>query len=60
MDGLASRLFIMVISAKKTTGPHIQFLASVGAVLNNEDTREKVIEAKSREELVSLLRKGKV
>ncbi|AEF85252.1 Na+/H+ antiporter [Treponema primitia ZAS-2] len=55
MDGLPSRLFIMVVSAKKTTGPHIQFLASVGAVLNNPDVREKIIEAKTREDLVALL-----
>jgi Kef-type K+ transport system membrane component KefB/mannitol/fructose-specific phosphotransferase system IIA component (Ntr-type) len=57
MDGEKSRLFIMVVSPKKTSGPHIQFLAAVGAVLNDPARREQVINAESREQAVNLLRK---
>jgi len=56
LDGKPSRLFIMVISPKKTTGPHIQFLAAIGAVLKDEAVREKVIAAVTAEEAAALLR----
>ncbi|MDR2738679.1 MAG: fructose PTS transporter subunit IIA [Treponema sp.] len=60
MDGEPSKIFIMVLSPKKTSGPHVQFLAAVSAVLNNDEIRQKVIEAESRFEVVSLLRKKKL
>ncbi|GHV85964.1 sodium:proton antiporter [Spirochaetia bacterium] len=55
LDGEKSRLFIMVVSPKKTTGPHLQFLAAIGAVLKDNITREKVISAATREEAALLL-----
>jgi Kef-type K+ transport system membrane component KefB/mannitol/fructose-specific phosphotransferase system IIA component (Ntr-type) len=58
MDGEKSRLFIMVISPKKTSGPHVQFLAAVGAVLNDPRLREEVINADSPEQVVGLLRRS--
>ncbi|WP_010254566.1 fructose PTS transporter subunit IIA [Treponema primitia] len=60
MDGNPSQIFIMVISPKKVSGPHLQFLASVAAVLQSDEIRQKVIEADSRPQVVSLLRKGKL
>jgi Kef-type K+ transport system membrane component KefB/mannitol/fructose-specific phosphotransferase system IIA component (Ntr-type) len=57
MDGEKSRLFIMVVSPKKTSGPHIQFLAAVGAVLQDEAVREQIINCGSRELVVNLLRR---
>ncbi|MDR2433276.1 MAG: cation:proton antiporter [Treponema sp.] len=57
MDGQPSRLFILVVSPQKTTGPHVQFLAAIGAVLKDEAVREAVINAASVKEAVSLLRK---
>jgi Kef-type K+ transport system membrane component KefB/mannitol/fructose-specific phosphotransferase system IIA component (Ntr-type) len=56
LDGEKSRLFIMVVSPKKTTGPHIQFLAAIGAVLRDEIIREEVIGAETREEAAMLLK----
>jgi Kef-type K+ transport system membrane component KefB/mannitol/fructose-specific phosphotransferase system IIA component (Ntr-type) len=55
LDEEPSRLFIMIISPKKTTGPHIQFLAAISAVLKDKETREKVIAAQSPEEAARLL-----
>jgi fructose-specific phosphotransferase system IIA component len=60
MDGEPSRIFIMVLSPRKTSGPHVQFLAAVSAVLNDDEIRQKVLEAGSRPEVVSLLRKRKL
>jgi Kef-type K+ transport system membrane component KefB/mannitol/fructose-specific phosphotransferase system IIA component (Ntr-type) len=57
MDGQPSRLFILVVSPKKTSGPHVQFLAAIGAVLKNETLREAVINAATTEEAANLLRK---
>jgi Kef-type K+ transport system membrane component KefB/mannitol/fructose-specific phosphotransferase system IIA component (Ntr-type) len=57
LDGEKSRLFIIVVSPRRTSGPHVQFLAAVGAVLKDEKIREAVINAGSREEVVNLLRK---
>jgi fructose-specific phosphotransferase system IIA component len=60
MDGKPSQIFIMVISPRKTSGPHVQFLAAVSSALNNDELRQKVIEADTRPQVVSLLRKGKM
>jgi fructose-specific phosphotransferase system IIA component len=55
LDGKPSRLFILVISPAKHTGPHIQFLAAIGAVLKDEIVREEVIGAETREAAALLL-----
>ena len=56
MDGETSRIFIMVISPRKVSGPHIQFLAAIGAVLKDGEIRRRLIEAASNDEAVKLLR----
>jgi Kef-type K+ transport system membrane component KefB/mannitol/fructose-specific phosphotransferase system IIA component (Ntr-type) len=58
VDGEKSRIFILVVSPRRGSGPHIQFLAAIGAALKDSALREQVINAASKEELVSLLRKG--
>ena len=60
IDGLLSRLFILIVSSKKVCGLHVQFLAAVGAILGEEALREAVINAASPEEAANLLRKGKL
>jgi mannitol/fructose-specific phosphotransferase system IIA component (Ntr-type) len=57
-DGEKSRLFILVVSPRKVSGPHIQFLAAIGAVLKNDEVREGVIRASTGEQAVALLRSG--
>jgi Kef-type K+ transport system membrane component KefB/mannitol/fructose-specific phosphotransferase system IIA component (Ntr-type) len=59
MDGQPSRLFILVVSPKKSSGPHVQFLAAIGAVLKDEALREAVIRSTGVEEAVALLRKNR-
>jgi len=59
MDGLPSRLFILIVSPKKTGGLHVQFLAAIGSILGNETLREDVINAASPQIAVELLRKKK-
>ncbi|MDR0554587.1 MAG: cation:proton antiporter [Treponema sp.] len=59
LDGEKSRLFILVVSPRKISGPHIQLLAAIGAVLQDDIIREEVIGASSPEEAAALLRKGR-
>ncbi|GHV27097.1 sodium:proton antiporter [Spirochaetia bacterium] len=57
MDGDPSRIFVMILAPRKSGGPHLQLLAAIAAVLQNDDTREKVLEASSRPQVVALLTK---
>jgi fructose-specific phosphotransferase system IIA component len=58
LDGEKSRLFILIVSPRKTAGPHIQFLAAISGVLKDEDVREEIIAADNREFAATLLRHG--
>ena len=58
-DGLPSKLFIMIISPKKSNGQHVQFLAAVGAILGDDEFRESLMNAATPQEAVELLRKKK-
>ena len=55
-DGEKSRLFILVVSPRKISGPHVQFLAAIGAVLEDDAVREAVINAATAEKAAELLR----
>ena len=57
MDGELSRIFVLIISPKKTAFPHIQFLAAIGAVLSDESVRTALLNAGSTEQAARLLRK---
>jgi fructose-specific phosphotransferase system IIA component len=56
MDGEPARIFIMVASPKRSSSPHIQFLAAMGTVLKDDAIREQVVNAGSPDEVVKLLR----
>ncbi|MDR0452345.1 MAG: cation:proton antiporter [Treponema sp.] len=59
LDGEKSRLFIMIVSPRKISGPHVQFLAAIGAVLKDDITREEVINADNAEYAATLLRRSR-
>jgi mannitol/fructose-specific phosphotransferase system IIA component (Ntr-type) len=56
LDGEKSRLFIMVVSPRKTTGPHIQFLAAISSVVRDAARRAALFEATDPEVVAALLR----
>jgi fructose-specific phosphotransferase system IIA component len=56
IDGSKTKLVILMVSSKKTSGPHVQFLASISALLKNDELREAVINAQTPEEVSRLLR----
>ncbi len=55
IDGEPSRLFVLVVSPKKVSGPHVQFLAAIGGVLKDAETRECVLRSDRREEVAMYL-----
>jgi Kef-type K+ transport system membrane component KefB/mannitol/fructose-specific phosphotransferase system IIA component (Ntr-type) len=59
LDRQKSQIFIMVISPKSSMGPHIRFLASVTALLQDDAVRARLIAASTPEEVVKIFRPGK-
>jgi len=55
IDGLPSRIFILIISPKKISNMYVQFLAAVGAILADQAMREAIINAATPDDIVNLL-----
>jgi fructose-specific phosphotransferase system IIA component len=55
LDGEPSRIFVMTLSSNLRTGPHLQFLSEICKVLNSAEVRERLLAAKSVEEVIQLL-----
>lgn len=55
LDGKPSSLFIMVVSPKKDSGPHIQFLAQIACILKDKELVKRIHEAKDAESVVALI-----
>ena len=54
LDKKPSYIFIMTLSPKDRSGPHIQFLAEISQLLRHQETREALMAAKSKEEVVEI------
>jgi len=59
VDGFPSRFFILIVSPKKSSGLHVQFLAAVGALMGDEVLREEVINAATAQQAADLIKKHK-
>lgn len=55
LDGQPARIILLTVSPASRTGPHIQFLADISRVLHSDETRRRVLEAKTEDELLELL-----
>lgn len=55
MDGQPCSIFIMTLSPENRAGPHIQFLAEISKLLGRAYLREKLVNASSVDEILSLL-----
>jgi len=58
-DGMPAQLFFLIVSPKKSSGLHVQFLAAIGSILGDETLRQNVISAATPQEAVAMLRKKK-
>lgn len=54
LDGQPSRIFIMTLSPVDRVGPHVQFLAEVSMVIQTEKARERLLQAKSPQDVLSV------
>jgi len=52
LDGLPARIFVMTVSPTSRTGPHLQFLAEVSALLADDEFRRRVLAARDEDELL--------
>jgi fructose-specific phosphotransferase system IIA component len=55
LDGQPCTIFILTLSPENRTGPHIQFLAEISKLLGSQQLREKLVQAKTAEEILHLL-----
>lgn len=58
VDGQPARIFIMTVSSTYRTGPHIQYLAQVGRLLNKAGIRQKILAAETTEDIIAALTNG--
>ena len=54
LDGEMSTIFIMTVSPLDRVGPHVQFLAEISKVIKTADTRRRLLETKTQEEVLSV------
>lgn len=55
IDGEPSTIFILTLSPLSRTGPHIQFLAEIGRLLEEAPLREKLRQAQTAAEVLEVI-----
>ena len=55
IDDEPCTIFILTVSPANRTGPHVQFLAEISRLLNDESVRHSLLTAKSEEEVIRAL-----
>jgi len=55
LDGQDANIIVLTVSPASRTGPHIQFLADISRTLHDAETRAKVLNADSEDDVLELL-----
>ena len=55
LDGKPSTIFILTVSPRNKTGPHVQFLAEISRLLNDREKRERLLKAETEAEMLKIL-----
>ena len=55
LDGQDANIIVLTVSPASRTGPHIQFLADISRTLHDAETRAKVLNAESEDDVLELL-----
>lgn len=55
LDGKPSNIFILTVSPRHKTGPHVQFLAEISQLLNNSDKRESLLSVENKQQMLEIL-----
>lgn len=56
LDGNPTKIIFLLVSPKNTSGPHIKALAKITRQLRDSETREKLLQAKSSEVIISIFK----
>lgn len=54
LDGEKSNIFIMTLSPIDRVGPHVQFLAEISKVIKTADSRTRMLQAKTPQEVLAV------
>lgn len=54
LDGLPSQIFVLIASPTDEASPHLQVLSAVSGVLSQEDNRQKILNARSADEIAAV------
>lgn len=55
LDGKPTHIVLLTVSPQKMAGLHVQFLAEVGRLLAEAPVRDRILRARSTEELIGIL-----
>lgn len=55
LDRKPAQIFVLTLSPRDGTGPHVQFLAEISRLLKDAKLRKKMLKAKNDEELLAVL-----
>jgi len=52
LDGKPSNIFILTLSSPDRIGPHVQFLAEISNIIINQESRDKILSAKTPKDIL--------
>ncbi|MBN1557753.1 MAG: PTS sugar transporter subunit IIA [Lentisphaerae bacterium] len=55
VDRRPSKIFVMTVSPVCEAGPHMRYLAEMGKVLNRPSVRKRLLQARSKEDVIRIL-----
>ena len=55
IDGKPTKIFILCLSPKNSTGPHIQFISAIASMLNKQESVDEILEATTPEGVLNVL-----
>lgn len=56
LDGEPTRIFFLLMAPESSTGLHLKLLARISRILKNEPFRERLLQAKSAEEITAIIK----
>ncbi|MCU0564785.1 MAG: PTS sugar transporter subunit IIA [Desulfobacterales bacterium] len=56
LDGEPTRIFFLLMAPESSTGLHLKLLARISRILKNEPFKERLLQAKSAEEIFAIIK----
>jgi PTS system nitrogen regulatory IIA component len=55
LDGQPARIFFLLVTPENSAGLHLRVLARISRILKNEVFKERLLQARTREEIIAIL-----